>query len=177
MHIYFSDHFGVSEDVLDEYGAFNISLVTDLPLFIDPFLLFSSDRSEYQDLHESMIRYLRFLRDKSESGMVSAPLIQAWYCFPEVQQNWLGFCRSGNTGRGLGKKFATALDANLVPCRSPELSHPRSRRLSHGASRGEARPGAARFVATSHGRAMGGRERRGGRRARRSSRAMGGADV
>ena len=27
---------------MDEYGAFDISVVSDLPLFIDPFLLFNS---------------------------------------------------------------------------------------------------------------------------------------
>jgi hypothetical protein len=32
MNLYFTDYFGVSEDSIEEYGAFNISLVTDLPL-------------------------------------------------------------------------------------------------------------------------------------------------
>ena len=39
MDVYFSDHFGVDPDTIEAYGAFNISLVADLPLFIDPFLL------------------------------------------------------------------------------------------------------------------------------------------
>jgi hypothetical protein len=42
-----------------------ISLVSDLPLFIDPFLLFNSDKPEYRRLPDSIIDYLRFLRDKS----------------------------------------------------------------------------------------------------------------
>ena len=37
--IYFSDVFEVPPESLEEYGAFNISLITDLPLFIDPFSL------------------------------------------------------------------------------------------------------------------------------------------
>jgi len=114
MNIYFSDYFDVSEDIIDEYGAFNISLITDLPLFIDPFLLFNSNKPEYQILHDDMIRYLRFLRTKSEQGGITPALIKAWYCFAEVKQNWLGFCESGNTGRGLGRTFARALDANMV---------------------------------------------------------------
>lgn len=114
MNIYFSDYFSVSEQALDEYGAFNISLRTDLPLFIDPFLLFNSHKPEYQALHDDIIRYLRFLRTKSEAGLVSQGLIKAWYVFSEVRQTWLGFCETGNTGRGLGTKFATALDVNLV---------------------------------------------------------------
>ena len=114
MQIYFTDVFGVSEEVLNSYGAFNISVVADLPLFIDPFLLFNSPRQEYQALHEHMIRYLCFLRDRSAEGAVDAGLLSAWYCFSEVKQNWLGFCVDGNMGRGLGAHFASALNANLA---------------------------------------------------------------
>ncbi len=114
MHLYFNDYFAVSENLLEEYGAFNVSLITDLPLFIDPFLLFNSDKPEYQGLHDEIIRYLRFLKVRSEQGGISPALIKAWYCFGEVKQNWLGFCETGNIGRGLGRIFARALDANLV---------------------------------------------------------------
>ena len=114
MNIYFSDYFGISEDLLEECGAFNISLITDLPLFIDPFLLFNSEKPEYRSLHDDIIRYLRFLRTKSELGGIFPALIKAWYCFGEVKQNWLGFCEKSNSGRGLGRSFAQALDLNLV---------------------------------------------------------------
>lgn len=70
MDLYFSDIFNVSPKVLDKYGAFNISLVTDLPLFIDPFLLFNSKKKAYRQLHDDMIKYLRFLKDKSTAGSV-----------------------------------------------------------------------------------------------------------
>lgn len=114
LALYFSDIFDVSEQDLDHYGAFNISLRTDLPLFIDPFLLFNSERPEYQSLHDQIIRYLRFLRTKSLTGTVSSELVAAWYKFSEVKQNWLGFCQTSNTGRGLGRDFANALNINLV---------------------------------------------------------------
>jgi hypothetical protein len=65
MKLYLSDYFEVSEEALDQYGAFNISLVSDLSLFIDPFLLFNIDKPEYRRLHDRIIDYLRFLRDKS----------------------------------------------------------------------------------------------------------------
>jgi hypothetical protein len=113
MDLYFSDIFNVSPKVLDKYGAFNISLVTDLPLFIDPFLLFNSKEKEYRQLHDNIIRYLRFLKDKSVTGAVNPALLKAWYYFSEVKENWLGFCVSGNTGRGLGNDFARALNENL----------------------------------------------------------------
>ncbi len=114
MNIYFTDYFGVSDELLEEYGAFNISLITDLPLFIDPFLLFNSEKPDYQALHDDIIRYLRFLRAKSERGGIYKALIKAWYCFSEVKQNWLGFTEEGNTGRGLGTGFAHTLNVNLV---------------------------------------------------------------
>ena len=46
IKVYFGDVFEVSKKDMDDYGAFNISLVNDLPLFIDPFLLFNSDNTE-----------------------------------------------------------------------------------------------------------------------------------
>jgi len=113
IRLYFSDVFEVTPKVLDKYGAFNISLVTDLPLFIDPFLLFNSKKKEYRQLHDEIITYLRFLKDKSTAGAVSRGLLKSWYQFSEVKENWLGFCASGNTGRGLGKEFAQALNDNL----------------------------------------------------------------
>ena len=39
IKVYFSDYFDIEEDVIESYGAVNISLINDLPLFIDPFLL------------------------------------------------------------------------------------------------------------------------------------------
>lgn len=113
MNQYFSDFFEVPPEVVEEYGAFNVSLLADLPLFIDPFLLFNSDKAEYQELHDQIIKYLRFLRDKSTNVELDAGLIRAWYRFPEIKQNWLGFSATSNKGSGLGKDFAAALHQNL----------------------------------------------------------------
>jgi hypothetical protein len=112
--IYFTDFFEVAPQVLEEYGAFNISLINDLPLFIDPFLLFNSEEAEYQRLHEQMIDYLRFLRDKSVGGGIEKGLLKSWFTFSEVKQNWLGFSESGNSGSGLGPQFARELNRNLT---------------------------------------------------------------
>ncbi|HTA23800.1 MAG TPA: hypothetical protein VK763_09720 [Terriglobales bacterium] len=113
IDIYFCDVFHVDPNRLEAYGAFNISVVNDLPLFVDPFLLFNSTKSEYRVLHDEMIRYLQFLRDKAAVGAVDEDLIEYWFTFHEVKQNWLGFSKSGNTGSGLGIDFARALYANL----------------------------------------------------------------
>lgn len=110
--IYFSDRFNVAPQVLEEWGAFDISVVTDLPVFIDPFLLFNSDKEEYQVLHEQIIEYLCFLRDHAHEPL-DAGRIKSWYTFSEVKQNWLGFTVGSNRGRGLGKKFALDLHTGL----------------------------------------------------------------
>ena len=47
LKIYFSDFFDVDEDIIESYGAVNISLINDMPLFVDPFLLFNSENPEY----------------------------------------------------------------------------------------------------------------------------------
>jgi hypothetical protein len=110
---YFSDYFGVLPEAIEEYGAFNISLINDLPLFIDPFLLFNSSKTEYQALHDEIVKYIKFLRDKSIRGNLNDSLILSWYTFREVKQNWLGFSLSGNNGSGLGDEFAEALYSSL----------------------------------------------------------------
>ncbi|PXA04843.1 hypothetical protein DDZ13_05480 [Coraliomargarita sinensis] len=111
--IYFSDIFNVSQETLSEYGAFNVSPIVDLPLFVDPFLLFTSSKPEYQSLHEQIIQYLRYLRDLSIKGNSDKGILKDLYCFKEVHQNCLGFCLSGNRGAGLGMKFASSLNLNL----------------------------------------------------------------
>ena len=100
---FFNEYFGVTTDDVDNYGAFNVSLINDLPLFIDPFLLFNSGKPEYQQLHKDILRYMIFLRDKATSGEISPDLIKSWFMFPEVKQNWLGFSLHGNGGSGLEK--------------------------------------------------------------------------
>ena len=113
MDLYFSQAFGVDRDALDRYGALDICVASDLPLFVDPFLLFNSDDPTYQQLHDEIVRYLRFLRDRAVEDDLDPKLIDAWYRFKEVKQNWLGFTQFGNGGAGLGKDFATALHSAL----------------------------------------------------------------
>lgn len=112
MDLYFSQYFEVEPDVLRDYGAFDISIVSDLPLFVDPFLLFNSQKQEYKDLHEGIIKYLLFLRDKAKTDL-DPGLVAAWYRFKEVKENWLGFTLLGNGGHALGAQFADALNDSL----------------------------------------------------------------
>lgn len=113
MKIYFSDFFNVTPDILDKYGAFNISLINDLPLFIDPFLLFGSKKPEYQILHDEILTYLTFLKNKSEQGITEISQVKSWYIFSEVKQNWFGYSKVGNSGSGLGQKFGKSMSSSM----------------------------------------------------------------
>lgn len=113
LKMYFSDFFNVDPAVIEEYGAFDISLINDLPLFVDPFLLFNSDNPQYVALHDQIIAYVAFLRDRSSEAGIHQGLLKSWFRFPEVRQNWFGYSKVGNGGSGLGAKFATALNENL----------------------------------------------------------------
>jgi len=103
VQLLFSEYFYVDKNVMDEYGALNICIDADLPLFIDPFLLFASEKQEYLDLHAKIVNHLINLRKLAiENPNADLKLFQ----FPEIKQNWLGLCKWGNSGKGLGPKFA-----------------------------------------------------------------------
>ena len=110
--MYFSEYFKVSADIIEEYGAVDISLVCDIPLFIDPMLIFNNDKEEYKYLHEEIIKYFHFLSKKSAEGL-SAGEILAWFNFSEVPNNWLGYSLVGNKGNALGKSYANFLYNNI----------------------------------------------------------------
>jgi hypothetical protein len=113
LNIYFSDFFNIPRDSVEKYGAFNISLISDLPLFIDPFLLFNSEDEKLQELHAEIIKYVIFLKGKSRKNLQTGS-VEAWYYFKEIKQNWLGYSKTGNNGRGLGRDFANSLKHNLT---------------------------------------------------------------
>ena len=113
MATFFNEYFDVTTNQVDDYGAFNVSIINDLPLFIDPFLLFNGPKADYQQLDAEILKYMMFLRDKIIAGSVNDDLVESWFMFPEVKQNWLGFSLRGNGGSGLGKDFAEALRVNL----------------------------------------------------------------
>jgi len=110
--MFFSERFNVDAELIKAYGAVDLSLVCDIPLFIDPMLIFNSDKKEYQALHQEIIRYFHFLYQKSRN-VLSAKEISAWFNFSEVPNNWLGYSLFGNKGLALGKKYADFLYRNV----------------------------------------------------------------
>jgi hypothetical protein len=112
MKLFFSDYFDLKRDVVESYGAVDVSLISDIPLFIDPFLIFHSEKSEYKKLHSQIIDYLFFLKSKAGDDLGVGELT-AWFKFSEVRQNWLGYSSENNEGRGLWLDFARKLNRNL----------------------------------------------------------------
>ena len=110
--MFFSKYFQIDPDLLHEYGAVDVSLICDMPLFIDPMLIFNSDNPEYTNLHESIIRYFHFLATKASCGLQNNE-IKAWFKFSEVKNNWLGYSLSGNGGSALGDDYAKFLYDNI----------------------------------------------------------------
>ncbi len=114
VNVYFSDFFNIDESVIEDYGAINISLINDMPLFVDPFLLFNSEKEEFVSIHNEIINYLVFLQKMAKESEILTPgMRSAWFNFSEVKQNWLGFSLSGNSGNGMGKEFAEGLYEGL----------------------------------------------------------------
>lgn len=111
--MFFSERFQVSSELIKGYGAVDISLVCDIPLFIDPMLIFNSEKEVYKNLHESIVRYFHFLYTKATQGL-TAKEINAWFNFSEVPNNWLGYSLVGNKGLALGEKYAKFLYKNIA---------------------------------------------------------------
>lgn len=109
----FSKYFDIDEKILEEEGYVNISLLCDMPLFVDPFLIFSSEKKEYKALHEKINKYLIFLKNKVKGCEYSRGIYSSLFKFSEVPNNWLGYCEFGNKGKGLGPYFGESLFKNL----------------------------------------------------------------
>lgn len=110
--MFFSERFQIDAELIKAYGAVDISLVCDTPLFIDPMLIFNSDREDYKKLHQEIIKYFHFLNRISRQTLANEQ-INAWFRFKEVPNNWLGYSMDGNKGSALGSNYAQFLYHNI----------------------------------------------------------------
>lgn len=82
----FSEYFGISKDKIENYGALDISIICDIPLFIDLMSIFNSDKVEYKELHEEIIDYFYFLAKKAKEGL-EFDEVWTWFRFSEIPNN------------------------------------------------------------------------------------------
>ena len=73
----------------------------DIPLYVDPFLLWISRRSEYQDMHERVLMFFRLVSEKVRSGhpMSAAKLLAGCR---EPQAMGLGYASGSRRGSNIG---------------------------------------------------------------------------
>lgn len=109
LKIYFSDFFDVGHKIIEEYWALDISLIYDNPAFIDPFLIFFSQKKEYLKLHSDIIKYISFLKEELDNWVFEERNAIFW----EVKEVWLWFSKNWNQWQGLNKYFAQELKNNL----------------------------------------------------------------
>lgn len=118
----FSDYFKVEKSVIKKYGAVDISLVCDTPLFIDPILIYSNKDEKIRNSYVEIVKYLLFLNSKAQKGL-NDKSIKYYFTFKERRQNWLGLAKNGNKGLALGIDFANELASNIASiCDTKKLS-------------------------------------------------------
>jgi hypothetical protein len=89
----------------------------DLPLGIDPFLLYKSRDSQYQQLHVSLLRIFNMGIDcVKRKDMATAEMLLD---FPEVSEIGLGYTRTGKRGAGVGELLRSLIIQTLME--SPAL--------------------------------------------------------
>ena len=111
--MYFNEYFNVSVDKLDKYGALNISLDCDLPLFIDPLLIFISNNLLFKSWHEKLVKYILFLSSLKKTGQPPKDIIRSYFTFKEIRNNWLGLSKTGNRGSAIGNYYGESLYKNI----------------------------------------------------------------
>ena len=112
--MYFCDYFKVKKECLDEYGALNISLDSDIPAYIDPLLIFVSKNKSYKKWHDKIVEYVLFLASNKKSEEIDRGLIKTFFTFKEVKNNWLGLSMSGNEGNALGMNYGISLQLHHI---------------------------------------------------------------
>ena len=109
----FSDYFRVDKDIIQNYGAVDISLYSDTPLFIDPILIYGNENSTIKLQYHEIVKYLVYLNERAKDPNITEQDKKYLFNFKEVKQNWLGLCRIGNNGNAIGAEFAEKLFRNI----------------------------------------------------------------
>src|SRR5688500_2477541 len=79
-------------------------LKEDIPLYVDPFLLWNSQKSEYRALHERLIGFFQVLTHRIKTGDVYGAAQLLAGC-EEPQAMGLGYASGTKRGSNIGPKL------------------------------------------------------------------------
>lgn len=83
----------------------------DLPLGIDPFLLYKSRDDELRALHAAMLQYFNEGIDLLRRGKTAKA--REWFTFPEVIEIGLGYSQHTKRGRGVGEGLSQMITDSI----------------------------------------------------------------
>lgn len=113
----FSEEFNVSPTKRDDW--FDPILDTDTPLFVDPFLIFKEEVTEWAGAHDQLIGHFDtcfHLIAQGNRNRASVPYKKALrlLTFPEPKEVCLGYTESGTGGAGGGSGYARLMAEAMV---------------------------------------------------------------
>ena len=125
----FSDEFSFKVGKKDEW--FNPILSLDTKLFIDPFLLYSLERDEFDGSHSEVISFFNLVfqfiaRSKGDKSNIFWRRATNLLLFPEAEEFCIGYASQSTKGAGSGLGFAKIIAEALweaVESGKTELKH------------------------------------------------------
>lgn len=95
-------------------------LRSDIPLCIDPFLLFKNKSKIHQDLHNRLLAFFDIVKQLAARGSKYDRDLLHLISFPEVNEIRLGYGHGDYQGRGCGEYFHNLI-LNLYKNAAPEI--------------------------------------------------------
>lgn len=125
----FSEHFDINVEKDDDW--FDLLLNVDAKLFIDPFLIYSAEDSEFVGSHDEVISFFNevfelIARSQGREESVLWKKALGLLLFPEAEEFKLGYAGEGKPGAGSGRGFAKVIAEALYEAISAgveELTH------------------------------------------------------
>lgn len=113
----FSDYFGITKTPEDDW--FDPILLTDSPLFIDPFLLFDNESGIFSGSHDEIIQFFdHIFKLIAQSGGNQESHVwedaTSLLALSEVSELCLGYSLGGTDGSGSGKGLATQISRGIL---------------------------------------------------------------
>jgi hypothetical protein len=105
--LWFSDRFNVDPAALEEHRAYDISVATDTPCWPTRSCCLTARTTSTQALHEQMLDYLRFLKEKASLPLPEG-LVQNWFALHEVNRTGSGSPKTATLAMAMAMASAPA---------------------------------------------------------------------